>query len=260
MTAGIQGGDGRTYKIKALNDWANSRASIDFDGGSEHYVGPDNDKAYRALGTIDWAELVYGREVGGTEFWDVFIRNYSVCPTPASDSIDSTDSTDSTPAPAQSGTQNARNTEPTQGDLQSNSRRRSWVGVHNDSSHLIWVKVDKGNWIDNPPPPTPSGWWPIQPGAAFVIVGDGGSFFAPGDVFAHITPGTGRDKAYSIWADNESGSTSAWISFGDGESHWRGPPNYTSPYTEVGLIDSATLVYGREVGGTEFWDVFIRSK
>ncbi len=182
--------------------------------------------------------------------------NVSDAGAPASDSIDSTDSTDSTPAPAQSGTQNAPNTEPTQGDLQ--STRRSWVGVHNESSRLIWVKLFAGDWIDNPPPPV-DGWWPIQPGAAFVIVGDGGTYSDPTDISASIKPDGGDGKEYGIYASNTLISTLGDINFAGGQTH-AVDPNHNKAYIQVGIIDVAEFVYGREVGGTEFWDVFIRNK
>ncbi len=170
---------------------------------------------------------------------------------------DSTDSTDSTPAPAQSGTQNAPNGETTQGDLQ--STRRSWVGVHNESSRLILVKLYAGDWIDNPPT-TPNGWGKIEPGAAFVIVGDGADFTGASDIQAGIKPDGGGDKAYVIDATNTFFTTTGAIYFNNPiDAHDVGP-HAAKAYIALGTIDMAEYVYGREDGGTEFWDVFIRNK
>ncbi len=181
--------------------------------------------------------------------------NVSDAGAPASDSTDPTDPTDSTPAPAQSGTQNAPNTEPTQGDPQPNTKT-SQVGVHNDSSHRIWVNVDKGRWVDNPPPPV-DGWWPIEPGATFFITGDGGTYDKPADIIAYITP-TPPGPSYGIYASNSWKLTTGMINFNGGPEHYV-DPNDKSSYTQVGIIDVAEYVYATEYGATEFWDVFIRN-
>ncbi len=184
--------------------------------------------------------------------------NVSDAGAPASDSIDSTDSTNSTPAPAQSGTQNAPNTEPTQGDPQPNSRT-SQVGVHNESSRLILVKLYAGWWVVNPPT-TPNGWGKIEPGATFFIMGDGADFTGASDIQAWIKPDGGDNKAYVIDATNTFFTTTGAIYFDNPiEAHDVGPHS-AKAYIALGTIDMAEYVYFGEGGGTEFWDVFIRNK
>ncbi len=187
--------------------------------------------------------------------------NVSDAGAPASDSTDSIDSTDSTPAPAQSGTQNAPNTEPTQGDLQ--STRTSQVGVHNNSCRRIWVILDAGWWVDNPPPLV-DGWRPIEPGAEAFIMGDGGSSVSSAeDIEAYITSEggprggpAGRPPSYGIYASNTWLLTTGKINFNGGERSHLEPAGPTR-HVQGGLIDDAVFVYTTFQGNTEYWDVTI---
>ncbi len=153
------------------------------------------------------------------------------------------------------------NAETTQTAPQPN-KRSSQLGVWNKSSHVIWVKVTDGHLGDNGPPPPPpfDKWWLIQPGARAFISGDGGTGVTVYDVRVFIKSDGGGSAEYEITANNTWLATEGSTSFYGRRPHYITHPKPGASYTQLGTIDNATLLYDREVGGTEFWNVNVDNK
>ncbi len=137
------------------------------------------------------------------------------------------------------------------------NKRTSQLGVHNGSSRVIYVGFREGRWVDGT---SSANQRAIQPGATAFISGDGGYGVDIYDVRAYITSDGGGSSTYVITANNTWVVTEGATSIAGSMRHVLSDPRPGNYITELGTINKATLVYGREAGGTEFWDVYVANK